>query len=270
MSHDNKGGSIDEFSHKKKVSEIYQSNKEYQAEQPSSQIDARIMALAKKQILKQSQVINKRTKIKVYKTWQWPVSLAASVGILGVLFITQREFFIQPNNIVVNDAGIVNEPVMGSPDKSAPQIQSEEMAVEQSFKTMKMETKTQNSKTLLDQKLTAVARTRGGQSETLSALTEQVSDSFMSEDKTVKTSPMSLSDMSKLADLLKKELAILNISKQELNTSSRNMQKDLFENLIQYQKMHEEFTITEKYLSVLTEQQVQQLTTFNIEADPEN
>jgi hypothetical protein len=81
------------------------------------------------------------------------------------------------------------------------------------------------------------------------------------EDNSVKTSMMSLSDMSELAGSLKIEQATQDISKLEASASSVDMQQILFKQLIQYQKSHIEFKITEKYLSVLTDEQIRKLKT---------
>jgi phospholipase/lecithinase/hemolysin len=70
---------------------------------------------------------------------------------------------------------------------------------------------------------------------------------------------MSLSELSKLAELLRIELATQNMSEIEASASIIKMQQSLFAQLAQYQKSHVDFIITEKYLNVLTDNQVQQL-----------
>ena len=89
-------------------------------------------------------------------------------------------------------------------------------------------------------------------------------------DNAPNTPSMSLVEMTRLAELLKLDLSLQNKSGEEMSVSRVNMQQTLFEQLSQYQKSHEEFTITEKYLSVLTDKQVQQLIPIIIEAVPEN
>jgi hypothetical protein len=77
-------------------------------------------------------------------------------------------------------------------------------------------------------------------------------------------------NMSKLAELLRLEQALQNMSERVTSASNVKMQQNLFEQLIQYQKSHEEFELTEKYLSVLTDKQVQQLKSVATEAPSEN
>ena len=101
-------------------------------------------------------------------------------------------------------------------------------------------------------------------------LMDHILDKSMLEDNSAKTSSMSLSDMSKLAELLKLELAILKMSERDTDSSIAKKQQTLFQHLTQYQKNSAEFEMTEKYLSVLTEKQVQQLKSFSAEAEPEN
>ncbi len=285
MSNDSKDGSFDSFNllaHEKKISELYQNNKKYSVEEPSAQIDSEILAMAKQQLSDHSSLLaknqtldqpppaNKNTQRKTQKAWQWPFSLVASVGILGVLFITQRDYFIDPSNVVAGDAGILNEPVMRAPDISAAETLTEEITAEQSFQVMKMAASAQKHEGRLDKELIAVERKRMSISRTPKVLKEQMLDKSMLEDNSAKTSPMSLFDMSKLAELLTLELAIQNMSELEASASSVKMQQTLFEHLTQYQKSHAEFKITEKFLSVLTEKQVQQLKQFSAEAVSEN
>ncbi|MFB1035110.1 MAG: hypothetical protein QMC38_07155, partial [Sinobacterium sp.] len=124
MSIDNKDESFELLAHEKTISELYH-NKECKAEVPSAQINAEIMAMAKQQLLDNSLLLikeqsstNKNPQNNTKKTWQWPFSLVASVGILGILFISQKDYFINPSNVVAGDAGILNAPVMRTPDIS--------------------------------------------------------------------------------------------------------------------------------------------------------
>ena len=273
MSHDKNDESFDPLPHEKNISEIYQGNNKHRAELPSEQIDTKIMVLAQEQIHKQSPAINKITNIKRLKTWQWPLSMAASIGILGVLFITQTEYFIQPNNINSNDAGILQAPVMRASDSHFAKVDetlAEQKQTEENVQVAQKTASATKTATLSGNEFPAQARKSLSISGSSSMLQEQMLDKSMLEDNSAKISPMSLYEMSKLAELLKLELAIQNMSKLESNASLAQMQKTLFEHLIQYQKTHPEYTITEKYLSVLTEQQAQQLTALGIKAVPEN
>ena len=79
-----------------------------------------------------------------------------------------------------------------------------------------------------------------------------------------------MSELSEMAELLKVELAIENMSELATSTSSLKLQQTLFEQLVEYQKHTVEFTITDKYLSVLTERQIQQLKLKATKAVSEN
>lgn len=300
MSSDNKGSdkkdeTFDLLAHEKKISELYQNTQAFQAEKSSARLDSKIMAMAKQQLsgnsglliqeqsLPQQSLNNKnkqrKTQNKSPKSWQWPFSLVASVGLLGILFITQRYYFINPSNIVVGETDIFNEPTMQAPDISQSEKYPQEIAVDQSFQEMKSVSSSSKSELLsykevmidkkvmldkemlLDKEFSAVARKRISISHPQKVLEEQIMEKSLLEDNSVKTSMMSLSDMSELAGSLKIEQAIQNISKLEASSSSVDMQQILFKQLIQYQKSHIEFKITEKYLSVLTDEQIRKLKT---------
>jgi hypothetical protein len=282
MSSDNKNESFDLLAHEKKLSELYQNDKKHQGEEPSAQIDSEIMAMAKLQLSENSRSLhkeqtlnlqpsgNKNKKGNPKKLWQWPFSLVASVGILGLLFITQRDYFILPTNIVAGDAGILTEPVSLVPDISQSAKEAEGKAAEPSFQALQMTASAHKTEALLDEKLTAVVSKRMSISETPKVLTERMLDRSMLEKNSAKTSSMSLSDMSKLAELLRQELAKQNLSELEPSASNVKKQQTLFEQLTQYQKSHGEFEISEEFLNVLTDKQVEQLKSMATEAIPNN
>ena len=275
-SNDNKDGSFDLLVHEKKISELYQKNKQHLGEEPSSKIDIKIMAMAKQQISEPPSVLikeqtfnqpppaNQNTQPKTRKAWQWPFSLVASMGFLGVLLITQQEYFIHPNNIVATDAGMLNEALMQATDINADEAAVKFFQREQTVSTA------QKYEVLLDPKISAVTRKRISVNQTEKVLNEQMLHKPTLADNAPNTPSMSLVEMTRLAELLKLELSLQNKSGEEMSVSKVNMQQTLFEQLSQYQKSHEEFTITEKYLSVLTDKQVQQLIPIIIEAVPEN
>ena len=89
------------------------------------------------------------------------------------------------------------------------------------------------------------------------------------EEHVTKIQSMSLHDMSKLAELLTLELALQDRSNLEKNTSIINKQHTLFDQLVEYQKNHIEYKIPEKYLSVLSDKQVLQLTLLDAAAVPQ-
>lgn len=272
----NKDESFDLLAHEKIISEIYH-DKEQQTEEPSAQIDSAIMAMAQKQLkdnpssLIEEQKRNHRSiQIRTKKTWQWPFSLVASVGILGLLFITQRDYFIHPNNIASEDAGTLNEPAMLAPDMSKTETFTEELVTKRSFQEMKMAVSSQKAEVLVDKEITAMARKRLPVMQAPNVLKEQMLDSLMLEDNSAKISPMSLLELSKLAESLK--LALSEQTKTDViaSASSLKMQQTLFEHLLQYKKNHADFEITEKYSSLLTDRQVQKLKSKAIEAVTEN
>jgi hypothetical protein len=271
MSNDNKDKPFNLSPHEKKISELYQNNKQHQGEEPSAQLDSEVMAMAKQQLtvnhslLTKQQILNeqphsdKGTHSKIKKSWQGPLSLVASVGLVSVLMITQKDYFIHPNNIVAGDIDILNEPVLRTPTVSATDTRTDELAVKPSFQSMKIVVSSQKHEVLLDSGSNLMARKKMSVGQTPTVLKEQILDKSMFEDKTARTSSMSLSELSKLAELLRIELATQNMSEIEASASIIKMQQSLFAQLAQYQKSHVDFIITEKYLNVLTDNQVQQL-----------
>jgi hypothetical protein len=279
---DNQDGTFDLLVHEKKISDIYQNSKAHQAEKPNAQLDSEIMAIAKQQLLGSYSLLAKdqtllqqisadknrqnKTQTKTQnnspKSWQGPFSLAASVGVLGILFITQTDYFINPNYIVTGDAQIIDAPAMRAPNIIEAEILTPESAAAQPFQSIKKPTSAQKYEVLLDEES---FNKESFNKELMAMQRERVSVS--PDQKVLKKQMM---NMSKLAELLRLEQALQNMSERVTSASNVKMQQNLFEQLIQYQKSHEEFELTEKYLSVLTDKQVQQLKSVATEAPSEN
>ena len=149
MSNNDKNDSNDLLAHEKAISELYQNNKQHHTEGPSAQIDAKIMALAEQQLLDNPSALIKdplpeqqttgiqKTPSRDKTSWQWPFSLVASVGLLSILFITQREYFINPTHVVSNDVDLLNEPVIQqTPDMNMLEPETKESLVRPSFQAM--------------------------------------------------------------------------------------------------------------------------------------
>jgi hypothetical protein len=293
---DNQDGTFDLLVHEKKISDIYQNSKAHQAEKPNAQLDSEIMAIAKQQLLGSYSLLakdqtllqqisadknrQKKTQTKTQtktqnnspKSWQGPFSLAASVGVLGILFITQTDYFINPNYIVTGDAQIIDAPAMRAPNIIEAEILTPESAAAQPFQSIKKPTSAQKYEVLLDEESfnkesfnKESFNKESFNKELMAMQRERVSVS--PDQKVLKKQMM---NMSKLAELLRLEQALQNMSERVTSASNVKMQQNLFEQLIQYQKSHEEFELTEKYLSVLTDKQVQQLKSVATEAPSEN
>lgn len=279
---DNQDGTFDLLVHEKKISDIYQNSKAHQAEKPNAQLDSEIMAIAKQQLLGSYSLLakdqtllqqisadknrQKKTQTKTQnnspKSWQGPFSLAASVGVLGILFITQTDYFINPNYIVTGDAQIIDAPAMRAPNIIEAEILTPESAAAQPFQSIKKPTSAQKYEVLLDEES---FNKESFNKELMAMQRKRVSVS--PDQKVLKKQMM---NMSKLAELLRLEQALQNMSERVTSASNVKMQQNLFEQLSQYQKSHEEFELTEKYLSVLTDKQVQQLKSVATEAPSEN
>jgi hypothetical protein len=72
--------------------------------------------------------------------------LVACVGVLGVLFMTQKNYFIHPNNIVADDTGLLNEPVLQATDISEFGTLKETFVTKPYFQEMKITTSAKNLK----------------------------------------------------------------------------------------------------------------------------
>jgi hypothetical protein len=288
---DNQDGTFDLLVHEKRISDIYQNSKAHQAEKPNAQLDSEIMAIAKQllgsySLLAKDQTLlqqisadkNRQNKTQTKtqnnspKSWQGPFSLAASVGVLGILFITQTDYFINPNYIVTGDAQIIDAPAMRAPNIIEAEILTPESAAAQPFQSIKKPTSAQKYEVLLDEESfnkesfnKESFNKESFNKELMAMQRERVSVS--PDQKVLKKQMM---NMSKLAELLRLEQALQNMSERVTSASNVKMQQNLFEQLIQYQKSHEEFELTEKYLSVLTDKQVQQLKSVATEAPSEN
>jgi hypothetical protein len=283
---DNQDGTFDLLVHEKKISDIYQNSKAHQAEKPNAQLDSEIMAIAKQllgsySLLAKDQTLlqqisadkNRQNKTQTKtqnnspKSWQGPFSLAASVGVLGILFITQTDYFINPNYIVTGDAQIIDAPAMRAPNIIEAEILTPESAAAQPFQSIKKPTSAQKYEVLLDEEsFNKESFNKESFNKELMAM-QRKRVSVSPDQKVLKKQMM---NMSKLAELLRLEQALQNMSERVTSASNVKMQQNLFEQLIQYQKSHEEFELTEKYLSVLTDKQVQQLKSVATEAPSEN
>lgn len=284
MSHDNKDELFELLAHEKEISELYQKDQQGQLELPSAQLDSAIMAMAKQKMadnahmlsgsqgLKQQTLANRNTQLTSYNAWKWPFSLVASVGFLGVLMITQRDYFIHPNDIVATDVGHLTQPGRDAPAVSV-ETMADDIATKQylpSVQSEKMTHSAQESKLQLSKRFKSMETKRMSASQTPQVSEVQILPSAKFEEQDLKTSSMSLFELSKLAKLLTLELAIQGRSNLEGNTSIVKKQQTLFEHLAQHQKSYPEFKITKKFLTVLTDKQVQQLTLPGTEVVPDN
>lgn len=277
-----KNESTELSAYEKKISELYQSDKKRHAEMPSLNIDADIMAMAKQHLSDHSSLSTngllrdshntdyQSTKRKSKKAWQGPFSLVASVGLLSILLITQRDYFIHPNNIVAEDAGIISEPVLKSADIMTNEIATEKLEVEPSLQATKMSASTQMQEQHLIKNNEGIARKRGSVNQSAEILEEQLASKSMFGDNVDDMPTMSLLEMSKLANLLRQDQTLVNQLEQETSDSTIRKQQVLFEQLLKYQRAHIDFKITEKYLDVLSEKQIQQLQSFDLDAEPVN
>jgi hypothetical protein len=275
----NDNESFDYLAHEKKISELYQNNKQHQAEEPSVEINAKIMAMAQQQLsdnpsllnkdslLEQQQTESQNNQSKSKNTWQWPFSLVASVGLLGVLFITQQEYFINPTHVESNDAGLLNEPVIPVPYTRVAETVAAELAVRSSQTAVT----TQIVEQRLNTDYSALATKRvDTKSVSINQAPNELKKQMLDRPKLEDNSAMSLFEMSKLAESLKRKLAIESNEQTKARATSLKMQQTLFEHLLKYQNSHAEFILTEEFLCVLTEEQVQALQFFGTDAVIQN
>jgi hypothetical protein len=163
--------------------------------------------------------------------------LLASAGLVSVLLITQQYYFIHPNNIVAEDTGILNEPVLRTPSESATGTLTDVLEAEQPFQLMKIEASAQKADVRVDSELNLMTIKKISVSRTPRVLKDEMLDGFELEDNIARTSVITLSKRSRLAELLKLELDTQNTLEIEANASSIKMQETLFEHLAQYKKV---------------------------------
>ena len=282
MSSDNTNESFNLLSHEKKISELYHSNNARQGEKPSAQLDSKIIALAQKQLSENASLLSKDhnhiqqqsgikdTKSKRINAWQWPFSLVASVGILSVLLITQKDYFIHPNDIAATDVGKLYQPVLKENNISTVESRTYEEADQLALPALQRMVSVKKDEVMLEQKFTTSARKGMSIKQSPIVLKEQTVAKTTIAANFAKKSFMSLSEMFNLAELLKVEQARQNKAGLAANAASIKMQQTLFEHLTEYQKSHKENKIAKEFLNVLTEKQIKHLQSMVTEAVPEN
>lgn len=101
------------------ISSLYQ---QQSTELPSAQIDANIASMAKQHLAENPKVINPKfaRKFSALK-WQWPVSIAASVMLVSVIFVNNQSEFIPHSTLP--------ESVSQPPISAAPEDESQRLAI---------------------------------------------------------------------------------------------------------------------------------------------
>ena len=85
-----------------KISDLYATLKQ---EQPTAELDKRILDLAKQQVAPRESALETKAQIlsvdkRSWRRWQWPLSIAASVMLVSVIFIDQTSKFM-PGSVIL-------------------------------------------------------------------------------------------------------------------------------------------------------------------------
>jgi hypothetical protein len=85
-----------------KISDLYATLKQ---EQPTAELDQRILDLAKQQVVPLESALETKAQIlradkRSWRRWQWPLSIAASVMLVSVIFIDQISKFM-PGSVIL-------------------------------------------------------------------------------------------------------------------------------------------------------------------------
>lgn len=282
MSSDSKTESDDLLAHEKKISELYHNNQKQKGEEPSLQLDTEILATAQQQMSENSSPMIKRAKVgqpdnvlkhrqpKIRNTWRGPFSLVASVCVLSILMITQKDYFMHPHHLDGNHVGKLDGPILGTPTISSADSYIENDESAQSSSPKKISLSVTKDKVILEKKYPEVARQSMSISESPQAPKERLLERTMLVDNFANISSLSLHELSKLAEELKLELAKNDQSTLEVSAKITKMQQDLFEHLFQHQKQQGEIKLTEEFLNLLTDKQIKQLQSQTIETVPNN
>jgi hypothetical protein len=259
---------FDLLPHEKKISDLYQQSQNTLEPNPSTQLDSVILAKAKQQALDNvEQAVS--TKVKK-RRGQWPISIAASVCLLSVLFITQQQNFTGVNDDLVNTRQSMPEPKMSRPDMGPLKEIESDLAkhdVNEYRKVQLQKAQAQQSERLIAKVQVSAARMKKSELNGLNFAADEISaDIIHTETPELLASSglsmLTLSEIDKLADSLRLVSMAEDNGKQNNHASVINQQLTLFEALQEYKKSHQEFIIGKKYLEVLTDAQVQQLKTL--------
>jgi hypothetical protein len=256
------------------LSDLYQDCRNNQTEKPSVQLDSAILEQARQNLKTPLSLI--KTFTKKHSTWRGPFSLVASLGVLAILLVTQRDMFLQQQDII-HDVNQLPTPVSTITEMP---IVAEVPAAEVMADNLELKDNLSSLPQLIQQQSAA--------KKNFSPLQTNLQPVLLSADETppqmmkeqmlkpgalkqgsVKVQPMTLFEMSKLAEVIKLELATQN--RMAINNhqvvgnddvvidNTQNMQSTLFEHLMHYQQVYPEFSLTDKFKKVLTDEQIKQL-----------
>lgn len=250
---------FDLLPHEKKISDLYQQSQHTLEDNPSTELDSIILAKAKQQVSDNvDQPVSTKAKKRV---GQWPISIAASVCLLSVLFITQQQDFTHVNDDLVDSRQSMPAPQMSRPDMAPLKEIETDMAKRRVNEYRKVElqkTQSQESERLIAKVQVTAARMKKPELNGLNFSTDvihtETAELLASADSPILT----LSEIDKLADSLRLALMPKDKGKQT-SVINLNQQQVLFEALQEYKKSHQKFIISKKYLEVLTEVQVKKL-----------
>lgn len=257
-------GASEPSSHENKLSQLYRDSQDLEAEIPSPTIDSEILAIAKKQLANTSTVltaeqlvVSSNIKQKKRRAWRRPLSLAASVGFVSVLFVTQYDYFTQPYSEEVEDVTSMSVPTLDPSETIISQPPPEKPA-DRYYKKVQLRQVEEVLEELASQPKPADAKS--------TALSPRIENSTLTQLEGVKselvltaTPKMTLTEMTELAESLNRQFATLNGAQLKASGPLLNRQQTLFEHLLEYQKRHPSFRIPDNFLQVLTMQQKQQL-----------
>jgi hypothetical protein len=274
MSQDDKDDQLESLDQVKYISQLYQASKLNPHEMPTKKIDKSILALAKERV-KHDDFLAGKTNARDKKRSKWRpyLSLAASVCLVSLVFITQRQYFIDPPKTLIADNPL--EPEMMRMASQSKETRSEEIQHDDTQDDEQPETIVlEPSSNLLTDRRGMVSSGKSSLADTQSVPRQEflVKQKKQQVEKRKKRLVDPLFEIDKVAKQLQSETA--KDSKHDrfvapLTTENTAvLQTLLFDKLFQYKLDHPESVIGNEYYQLLTEQQTNQLLSINKENKP--
>lgn len=242
-----------------KISQIYQESVKRIKTKPSQQLDQAILNLAQQHLSNQknSDSLPKSLLRKSTRMWHWSGSIAASVVLMSVLFITQQNYFYP-----IEQPQIAQSPSLKDAAQSIPnsEYSGEVMQeLESDVSSSSQEVATDSFKQAPQVSGIENVTVAGSKKRNVAPTSARLSTNVLSSDMFRDSKELKVDEIADLAEKIEFLVAKPHTDEQFENIQLTDMQQRLF-NLLKQQQLQSNYIVPKNYLKLLTKEQVQQLT----------